>query len=403
MRTMLTGADVYRDGRLRREDVIIEANRIAEVGAALPRSGMDNVIDCSCLVISPGFADAHAHLREPGFSYKETVASGTEAAARGGYTIVAAMPNVNPVPDSLDHLMQSLAVYDRGASVRVRAFGAISRGENGQTLSDMESLAPYVAAYSDDGKGVQSGSLMREAMLRAGALNKPIAAHCEDDTLQGAASEWRQVERDLLLVKETGCKYHVQHASCRETVDLIRRAKSEGLPVTCETAPHYLCLNDEDTLDDGRFVMNPPIRSREDQAALIEGLRDGTIDMIATDHAPHSPLEKSGGFARAARGIVGLETAFPALYTKLVMAGLISIERLLWTLTAAPRALLDEPADIRAGSTADITVLDISTPYTIDSNTFASKGRSTPFDGWRVQGRAVTTISQGRIVWDGRR
>ncbi|MDR1599987.1 MAG: dihydroorotase [Oscillospiraceae bacterium] len=400
MRVTLTGAAVYRDGQLRREDILIEGNRIAAIVAPGTRLDADSVVDCSGRIVSPGFADAHAHLREPGFPRKETVATATAAAARGGYTVVAAMPNIDPVPDSLEHTLQSLEIYRRDALVHVRAFGAITRGEFGQTLSDMEDIAPYVAAFSDDGKGVQSEELMREAMLRARAVGKPIAAHCEDNTLSGAQSEWRQVERDLRLVSETGCRYHVQHASCRETVELVRRAKSEGLPVTCETAPHYLCLNDNDVSDDGRFVMNPPIRSLQDQLALIEGLRDGAIDIIATDHAPHTALEKSGGFAQSARGVVGLETAFPALYTRLVLTGLIPLERLLETLTAAPRALLGEPPGMTVGSPADITVLDTSTSYKIDPRAFLSKGRSTPFDGWEVRIQPMLTFVEGRLMWN---
>jgi dihydroorotase len=425
MLTLLTGAMVFRDGRLRREDVVIKDSLIGAVGDSLPHIDADRVIGLEGLIITQGFADAHVHLREPGFSYKETVASGTMAAARGGYTLLAAMPNVDPVPDTLEHLRSSMEIFERDAVIRARAVAAITLGERGQTLSDIETLAPRVAGFSDDGKGVQSDDLMREAMRRVHAVGKPIMAHCEDDSLRnagrvhdGAAArrfglpgipsecEWRQVERDLRLVRETGCRYHVQHASCRETVELIRCAKSEGLPVTCETAPHYLCLNDEDILDDARFIMNPPIRSRDDQAALIDGLRDGVIDMIATDHAPHTAQEKSGGLANSVMGVVGLETAFPVLYTKLALTGLIALERLLEAMITAPRALLlksdDGSQELRAGSPADIAALDVSTPYTIDSGEFVSKGRCTPFDGWRVRGRAVLTMIGGCVVYDGR-
>ncbi|GHU71848.1 dihydroorotase [Clostridia bacterium] len=409
MRTIIAGGMVYRDGRLCRENLLIEDDKIAAFGGLERFDGdsTDSILDFDNCIISPGFVDVHVHLRQPGFSYKETVATGTSAAARGGYTCVAAMPNLNPVPDSHENLQQSLALYDRDAVVRVRAVGAITRGEAGLALSDMDALAPQVAGFSDDGKGVQSESIMREAMRRARTLDRPIMAHCEDEALRDgkrvtAACEWRQVERDLRLVKETGCRYHVQHVSCLESVELIRKAKAEGLPITCETAPHYLLLNDETITDDGRFAMNPPIRSKADQVALIDALRDGTIDCIATDHAPHTAGEKSGGLHGSVNGIVGLETAFPALYTKLVLSNQIPIERLLNALTAAPRALLNEPPGMRIGSPADITVLDISTPYAIDSTTFASMGRSTPFDGWSVRGRSVLTMVGARIVWDGR-
>jgi dihydroorotase len=266
----------------------------------------------------------------------------------------------------------------------------------------MEALAPCVIGFSDDGKGVQSDDIMRQAMTIARKLNRPIMAHTEDNAASASESEWRQIERDIRLVRETGCQYHVQHVSCHKSVELIRAAKHEGLPVTCETAPHYLCLSDEDVEDDGRFKMNPPIRTKRDQLALIDALRDGTIDMIATDHAPHSAAEKSGGFKASANGIVGLEAAFAALYTKLALTGLIPLERLLAAMTDAPRKLMRKQLTIDEGSPADLVILELNTEYKIDSTAFMSKGRATPFDGWSVYGQPILTMLNGNIIWEQR-
>ncbi len=365
-------------------------------------------------VLMPGLADVHVHLREPGFCYKETVETGTLAAARGGYTDVCSMPNLKPVPDSREHLAVQQEAIDSHACIRVHPYGAISVDEMGQELSDMEGLADAgVIAFSDDGRGVQSGNMMRLAMIRARSLGKVIAAHCEDNSLLtgicvhdgafarslglkgiGSDSEWVQIERDLKLAEETGCAYHVCHISCRRSVELIRAAKARGVDVTCETAPHYLVFCEDDLRDEGGFRMNPPIRTRDDMEALIEGLADGTVDMIATDHAPHSAEEKSGGLGRSLNGIVGLETAFPVLYTALVQTGKISITRLIKAMSDAPRRRfgIETPEN-------DFTVFDLGTRYTIDPDGFMSKGRSTPFAGMEVSGKCLLTVCGGNEVW----
>ena len=366
-------------------------------------------------VILPGFADVHVHLREPGFSYKETIRTGTLAAAAGGYTTVCSMPNLSPVPDSADALAEQEALIARDACIRVLPYGAITKGEAGQELSDMESLAPRVCAFSDDGKGVQSAERMRSAMLRARSLGKLIVAHCEDNALlrggyihAGAyakahghrgicsESEWGQIARDLALAKETGCGYHVCHISTKESVALIRRAKREGVNVTCETAPHYLLLDETFLQEDGRFKMNPPLREKADREALLEGLADGTIDIIATDHAPHSREEKSRGLEKSAMGIVGLETAFPLLYTYLVKPGIISLARLVELLHDAPcrRFGIDS-----APETGDFTVFDLNDRYTIEPERFMTMGRATPFAGWEVTGRCLLTVCGSKPVW----
>ena len=362
--------------------------------------------------------DVHVHLREPGFSYKETIRTGTLAAARGGYTTVCTMPNLDPVPDSPEHLQAQLALIARDSCIRVLPYGAITVGQQGQALADMAALAPFVAAFSDDGRGVQSDSLMHQAMLEAKRLNKLIVAHCEDNTLLRGGyihdgsyarlhghrgicseSEWGQIRRDLALVRETGCAYHVCHVSTKESVALLRRAKAEGLDVTCETAPHYLLLDESMLQEDGRFKMNPPLREKADREALLEAVQDGTIDMIATDHAPHSVEEKGRGLAGSAMGIVGLETAFPLLYTYLVKPGILSFPRLMELLHSAPSRRFGIPERPTEGENASFTVFDPHTPYTIDPASFLSKGRATPFAGWQVQGRCILTVSDGRIAW----
>ncbi len=362
--------------------------------------------------ILPGFCDVHVHFREPGFSYKETILSGTRAAARGGYTAVCTMPNLNPVPDSLRHLAEQEAILARDAQIRVYPYAAITVGEKGEELADLEALAPRVVAFSDDGHGVQSEAMMREAMRRARALGKLIVAHCEDNALlrggyihEGAyaaahghrgicsESEWGQIARDLKLAEETGCAYHVCHISTKESVQLIREAKARGLDVSCETAPHYLLLDEDDLREDGRFKMNPPLRAREDREALIEGLLDGTIDCIATDHAPHSAAEKARGLAGSAFGIVGIETAFPLLYTYLVKPGILSLEALLAHLVTIPR----ERFGIPQGD--DFTVWDLNADYTIDPEDFLSLGKATPFEGWHVNGKCLLTVCGGKAVY----
>ena len=415
MGMLLRGGTLFRNGRFEDADLAMDQGRIVSVPE---NAGELSVVDG--LLIVPGFVDVHVHLREPGFSYKETIHSGTSAAAAGGYTTVCAMPNLNPVPDSLPHLQAELDCIRRDAQVNVCPYGAITRGERGEELSDMEALAPYVPGFSDDGRGVQSRALMREAMLLAKSLRRPIVAHCEDETLLPKAwcvhdggfarrngltgnpseSEWRQVARDLELVSETDCPYHVCHVSTKESVSLIRKAKRAGLPVTCETGPHYLILCDEELEDDGRFRMNPPIRAAEDRAALLEGLLDGTVDCIATDHAPHSAAEKSGGLRGSLNGIVGLEAAFPVLYTQLVETGQAPLERLLNALCVRPREIFGFPGGrLAAGDPADVTALDLHRAHVINAASFRSLGRATPFDGWGVSAAVAMTICGGNVVY----
>ena len=407
---------VFRDGVFRQEDILFSGGVVAPVSTQGPSIS----IDARNMVVFPGFADVHVHLREPGFSYKETIRSGTAAAARGGYTALCSMPNLSPVPEDGETLRCQEEAIARSALVAVRPYGAITRGERGEELADMEAMARRVVAFSDDGKGVQSESRMRQAMEEARRLGKMIVAHCEDESLlrggyihDGAyarshghrgicrESEWRQVERDLRLVRETGCAYHVCHVSTAESVALIRRAKSEGLDVSCETAPHYLLLTEEELREEGRFKMNPPLREKRDRDALREGILDGTVDMIATDHAPHTPEEKGRGLEKSLMGVVGLETAFPLLYTYLVKPGLLTLERLTELLCTAPRRRFRlGGGELREGGEASFTVFDLSDSYTIDPAEFLSMGRSTPFEGWRVSGRCRMTAYRGEIVWD---
>lgn len=364
------------------------------------------------IIVCPAFVDVHVHFREPGYSYKETILSGSRAAAASGYTCVCPMPNLNPVPDSPENLEEQLAIIRRDACIDVIPYAAITRGRKGLEVVDVAALKDMCAGFSDDGSGVQDEAVMREAMTRVAAAGGILAAHCEDNSLlhggyihdgrYAAAhghrgicseSEWGQIARDLKLAGETGCAYHVCHISTKESVDVIRRAKARGVDVTCETGPHYLLLTEDDLQEDGRFKMNPPLRSTEDRDALIEGIKDGTIDMIATDHAPHSAEEKSGGLAGSAFGIVGLETAFPLLYTYLVRKGIISLERLVELMSTAPRKRFG------IGNPEDRTVIDIAHPYTIDSSSFLSMGHSTPFDGWEVYGRCLETIHNGKTIF----
>lgn len=363
-------------------------------------------------IIVPGLCDVHVHFREPGFSYKETIASGSAAAAHGGYTAVCTMPNLDPVPDSAEHLQVQLDAIKRGAAIKVLPYGAITVGEKGERLADMEAMSDKVCAFSDDGKGVQNDEMMREAMTAAKRLGKIIAAHCEDNSLLfggyihdgeyakahghrgiSSASEYKQIERDLRLAEETGCAYHVCHISTKESVELIRQAKARGVDVTCETAPHYLVLCDEDMQEDGRFKMNPPLRSREDKQALIEGIKDGTIDMIATDHAPHSAEEKGRGLEKSLMGIVGLETAFPVLYTELVTKNIITFDRLVELMSFKPK----ERFGIDTNN--DFAVFDISEAYKIDPEDFLSMGRATPFAGREVFGRCLLTVHNEKVVY----
>lgn len=377
----------------------------------LADGGLSPVISKKYIIV-PGLCDVHVHFREPGFSYKETIASGSAAAAHGGYTAVCTMPNLDPVPDSAEHLQVQLDAIKRGAAIKVLPYGAITVGEKGEKLADMEAMSDKVCAFSDDGKGVQNDEMMREAMTAAKRLGKIIAAHCEDNALLlggyihdgeyarmhghrgiSSASEYKQIERDLRLAEETGCAYHVCHISTKESVELIRQAKARGVDVTCETAPHYLVLCDEDMQEDGRFKMNPPLRSREDKKALIEGINDGTIDMIATDHAPHSAEEKGRGLEKSLMGVVGLETAFPVLYTELVMKNIITLDRLVELMSFKPK----ERFGIDTNN--DFAVFDISEAYKIDPEDFLSMGRATPFAGREVFGRCLLTVHNGKVVY----
>ena len=400
MNSFVRNAIVYEGGRFTSRDFSFTARN----GAATFDS----------LHILPGFADVHVHFREPGFSYKETIRTGSRAAARGGYCAVCTMPNLNPVPDSLETLQIQLEMIQRDACVQVIPYGAITKGENGASLSDMEAMVPYVCGFSDDGRGVQSDDMMRAAMKKAKSLGKLICAHCEDNSLLRGGyihdgeyarlhghrgicseSEWRQIARDLELVRETGCGYHVCHISTRESVALIREAKRSGLDVTCETGPHYLTLTDMDLQENGRFKMNPPLRSEADRDALIEGLLDGTIDMISTDHAPHSAEEKSRGLEKSLMGVVGLETAFPVLYTRLVRTGILSLEKLVQLLHDNPCSrfgLKMDPAE-------NFTAFDLNESYVIRPAEFLTMGRSTPFEGEQVYGRCKMTIAGGKIAW----
>ena len=370
-------------------------------------------------VIFPGLADAHVHLREPGFFYKESIATGSESGARAGYAALFAMPNLDPVPDSLPHLREELDAISRSAKTAVYPYAALTVGEKGEELSAIEELAPYVIGFSDDGRGVQDEDLMREAMLRVKACGKVIAAHCEvNELLRGgyihdgayarahehkgicSESEWRMVERDVALAEETGASYHVCHVSTKESVEIVRRAKARGVDVTCETAPHYLLLTEDDLKEDGRFKMNPPIRTAEDRAALVEGLADGTVDMVATDHAPHSDEEKSRGLAGSLMGVIGLEFAFPVLYTGLVKTGRISLHRLVEAMSTTPLARFGLPGgDIYDGAPADLALFDLSREWTVRGRDSASKGSSTPFEGMKARSKNTMTILNGEIIW----
>lgn len=426
MKTLITGGSVFTKYGFRQMDIVLADGRVFDLVPEFDHNKADRVIRCDSSFIIPGFVDAHVHLREPGAEYKETIRTGTEAAARGGYTAVCAMPNLSPAPVDAESLQQELDIIDRDAVIKVYPYGAITSDQSGRgQLSDMDSMAGKVIAFSDDGKGIQTTELMAEAMRKAKKLEKIITAHCEDESwlpeggcmregvisrelgLPGIPpeSEWTQVERDLDLERMIEGSYHICHVSTKETVELVRRAKADGVDVTCETAPHYLVLCDRDIEDDGRFKMNPPLGTEEDREALREGLIDGTIDMIATDHAPHSEEEKSKGLAHSAFGITGLETAFPVLFTELVLGGIISMEKLVKLMSVNPRKrfFTHEDEDIKGyldkGQIADITVLDINDEYKIDPETFASKGKSTPFTGMEVRGRVLLTMSDGEIVY----
>ena len=368
--------------------------------------------DAPRYAVFPGFCDVHVHFREPGFSYKETIRTGSLSAARGGYTAVCTMPNLNPVPDSVENLNIQKSIIESDACIHVYPYGAITVGEKGEVLADIEGMAPFVCGESDDGRGVQRDEMMRQAMIRAKNAGKMIVAHCEvNELLRGgyihdgeyaklhghrgicSESEWAQIARDIELIREIGCAYHVCHISTKESVDIIRKAKAEGLDITCETGPHYLVMNDMDLQEEGRFKMNPPIRGEEDRKALLEGILDGTIDMLATDHAPHSAEEKSRGREKSVFGVVGLETAFPIMYTYLVKPGIMSMERLLEVMVDAPRKRFNLPLG------NDFSIWDLEAEYEIDPDEFVSMGKATTFTGWKVNGRCKATVCDGKVVY----
>ena len=407
--TLFRGARVYENGTFVQRDMLFD-------GASLSAfEGDVSMVTCSVfnnVVIFPGLCDVHVHLREPGFSYKETIKSGTLASARGGYTAVCSMPNLNPAPDSLSNLEKQLEIIRNDACISVIPYGTITKGELGQTLSDMKDMAELVAGFSDDGRGVQDAEMMRSAMEVARSLGKMIVAHCEDNSLLRGGyihdgeyarihghrgicseSEWGQIKRDIELARQTGCKYHVCHISTKESVEIIRQAKAHGVDITCETAPHYILLDDGCLQELGRFKMNPPLRSPEDREAILRGIIDGTIDMIATDHAPHSDEEKSRGLEKSAMGVVGIETAFALMYTRLVKTGIITLERLAELMSTRPRE--------RFGITEDpgFAVFEVENEYKIDPKDFLSMGKATPFEGERVYGKCLLTVQGGRIVY----
>lgn len=419
MKILLKGGNVFLNGSFSKKDVAVTDGVISNISDSISADDFDIVFDISDKSIVPGFVDVHVHLREPGFSYKETIESGSLAAAKGGYSAVCSMPNLNPAPDSVENIKIQQKLIDEGAKIRVYPYAAITVGRKGKgELVDMESLSSHAIAFSDDGTGVQTAEVMEEAMKKAASLDKIIAAHCEDESLLfggyihdgeyaashghkgiSSESEWRQVKRDIELAKKTGVKYHVCHISTKETVELIRNAKAEGVNITCETGPHYLVFSDSDLKESGAFKMNPPIRSKADREALIEGIKDGTIDMIATDHAPHSKEEKSKGLEKSAMGIVGIETAFGVLYTHLVQKGVITLEKLveLMSVNPAKRFLIDN--ELKVGKKANIAVLDTKAQYMVKPHTFLSKGRSTPFEGMCLTGENILTFADGKIAW----
>ena len=424
MRQVFTGGQIFHRDCFLQGDLVIENGIVAGIGVGDSNGGnfinCGSFINCKGLSILPGLVDVHVHLREPGFSFKETIASGTAAAAAGGVTAVCSMPNLDPAPDDLEHLEVQLEAIRKDARVRVLPFGCITRGQKGTgALADLEAMAPYVAGFSDDGRGVQEDALMEQAMRLAKRLDRPIVAHCEDNRLLrpggcihdgryaaahglvgiSSESEWRQVERDLKLAAKTGCRYHVCHISTKESVELIRQAKRAGVEVSCETAPHYLLLCEDDLADEGRFKMNPPLRPAADRDALLEGLCDGTLDVIATDHAPHTAEEKSRGLAGSLMGVVGLETSFPVLYTKLVLGGVLRLPELVEKMSLAPRRLFRLPGGLEKGEQADLAVFDLSKEYTVDPEAFYSMGRATPFAGWQVRGESRMTMVKGEVVW----
>ena len=419
MKTLLKDAMIFTNGKFTKSDLEITNDIITNISSNVESKDFDAIYDLNNMYLLPGLIDVHTHLREPGFIYKETILTGSMAGAKGGYTSICAMPNLNPTPDSLENLKPELEAIKKDAKIHVYPYGTITVGEKGDKLANLKELADYVIAFSDDGHGVQSEEMMLEAMKQAKELDKMIVAHCEENSLLNGGyihdgeyakkhghkgicseSEWVPIKRDIELARKTGCHYHVCHISTKESVQLIRKAKQEGVNITCETGPHYLTLNDMQLQEDGRFKMNPPIRSEEDRLALIEGIKDGTIDMIITDHAPHSKEEKSKGLAGRSMGVVGLEVAFPVLYTNLVKKGIITMEKLLELMNTNPRKIFKIGTEIKIGEKADLTVYDLNENYNIDSSKFVSMGKATPFDGDNVYGKCKMTICDGNIVFN---
>lgn len=423
MTLLIKNALAYIDGVFKKSDVLIENGKIKSLGITISsNNGADKVIDAlDKYFLIPGFADVHTHLREPGFSYKETIRTGSRAGARAGYTLLCTMPNLNPAPDCIEGLKAQTDIINRDAVIDVVPFATITKGRRGVgELIDFSSMADKVAGFSDDGTGVQSEELMKKAMTECASLGKIISAHCEvNELLNGgyihdgeycrahghrgicSESEWRQIERDCRLAEETGCQYHVCHISTKESVDIIRKAKARGVKITCETGPHYLTMCDNDLQEDGRFKMNPPLRAKEDMEALIEGVIDGTVDVIATDHAPHSIEEKSKGLEKSAMGVVGLETAFGVLNTKLVKTGIITLEKLVYMMSVRPREIFGfEGGRIAEGETADLALIDIDREWTVDPEKFVTMGRATPFKDWKLQGENLLTVCKGEIVYE---
>ena len=416
---LLKGGIVVAEGLSRKADVLIADGVIAAIGESLDADGQTEVFDAEGCVVTYGLADVHVHLREPGYSAKETITTGTRAAARGGVTTVCSMPNLQPAPDAPETIAVEQQMIDEQAVIEVLPFATISSKRAGRELADIEVLRSHSVGYSDDGNGIQTESLMRQAMQRIAAVEGIIAAHCEDDSLLHAGyihdgeyarkhghkgicseSEWGPIKRDVKLAEEVGCRYHVCHISTKESVEIIREAKQKCAHISCETAPHYLVLCDEDLQEEGRFKMNPPLRAAEDKAALIDGIKDGTIEVIATDHAPHTAEEKSRGLKGSMMGIVGIETSFAICYTHLVRKGVITLEKLIALMSENPRRIFRLGGAMQVGERADIAVFDITKPYKIDSSEFLSMGKATPFEGYEVYGRCMLTLFGGEKVWN---
>lgn len=422
MTLLIKNALTYIDKTFKKSDVLINDGRIHSLAVSILSESVDRVVDAQDkYFLIPGFVDVHTHLREPGFSYKETIKTGSMAGAEAGYTDLCTMPNLNPAPDNAEHLKVQTDIIERDAVINVLPFGTITKERKGTgEVIDFESIADKVAGFSDDGTGVQTEELMRQAMIKCAKLGKIISAHCEvNELLKGgyihdgvyaqthnhkgicSESEWVQIERDCRLAEETGCQYHVCHISTKESVDIIRRAKAKGVRVTCETGPHYLTMCDEDLQEDGRFKMNPPLRASQDRQALIDGVLDGTIDVIATDHAPHSAEEKSKGLEKSAMGVVGLETAFAVLNTKLVKTGVITLEKLVEMMSVRPREIFGiDGGEIKEGAVANLALLDVDKEWIVNPDAFVTMGRATPFENWKLQGKNLLTIYRGEIVYE---